>query len=240
MVDWAADGCVHFGQDPRVDQWARAAAKAAHRVDRSEKRHGGTWFVGVDALPNTKDGAIDGVPLDGPWTSLVTPPATWHRAQLSIVYPGYPQKDTDESETAHRFRRNRDAAHMDGLLPEGSARRRHLREPHGFILGLPLADAADSPLVVWRGSHKIMQAAFARAFDGIDPASWGDVDVTEIYQDARREVFKTCARVALPARMGEATLLHRHLIHGVAPWGDGAAPRPIAYFRPLIAPQDWL
>lgn len=62
------------------------------------------------------------------------------------------------------------------------------------------------------------------------------MDVTEIYASARREVFETCPRVALPAAPGEAILLHRLTLHGVAPWAAGATADPmgraIAYFRP--------
>jgi hypothetical protein len=58
-------------------------------------------------------------------------------------------------------------------------------------------------------------------------------------------VFQTCARVTLPLKQGEAVLLDRRLIHGMAPWAAGAPGpaegRMIAYFRPLIpAVQDWL
>ena len=62
--------------------------------------------------------------------------------------------------------------------------------------------------------------------------------MTDAYQAARRAVFATCRRIAVPIQPGEATLLHRHLIHGVAPWEVGAeAPeegRIIAYFRPEL------
>ena len=240
MVAFTRDGFAHLPWDARVDRWAKVAADAADTVDTSPHRHGGTWFVGVDALPNAADGSVSGVPLAGPWSPLITTPAVWHAAQVSVVYPGYPGQDPGESDAAHRYRRTRDAAHLDGLLPEGPMKRRHLREPHGFVLGLPLSDVADSPLVVWAGSHTVISKRFAAAFAGIAPAAWGDLDVTEIYQAARQEVFETCKRVLLPAKRGEATLLHRHMIHGVAPWESGAAPRPIAYFRPLIPVADWL
>lgn len=238
-------GYLHLPYDPATARWAAAARpRALQATAGAPRRHGGTWIVGVDALPNAPDGAVDGVPLAGAFLDHLTPPPRWHAAQVSIVFPGYPRQDVDESAAAHRYRRDRDAAHMDGLLPEGPDRRRHLREPHAFVLGLPLNDASGSPLVVWPGSHRIMARAFATAFAGHLPDRWGEIDVTDIYQAARREVFATCPRVKLPARPGEATLLHRHLIHGVAPWGQGDTPpegRVIAYFRPLLAdPADWL
>lgn len=144
------------------------------------------------------------------------------------------------TEAAFRYLANRDAAHLDGLLPEGPRKRRHLRETHGFVLGLPLSDVAASPLVVWPGSHRIITSVFRDAFEGVAPHNYGDLDVTEIYQSARKRVFEDCPRVEMPAKKGEATLLHRHLIHGVAPWSGGAGVRAIAYFRPLIDPQHWL
>ncbi len=71
-----------------------------------------------------------------------------------------------ESPAKTRYRRERDAAHVDGLLPEGEERRRHLREHHGFILGLPMVefDREASPFVVWEGSHEIMRDIFAARF----------------------------------------------------------------------------
>jgi hypothetical protein len=170
-----------------------------------------------------------------------------HRAQVSVCYPGYPQPSAEETEAAYRFRRNRDAAHVDGLLAEGPEKRRHLKEPHAYILGLPLTAQSDdaSPLTVWEGSHRIMGPMFARLFEGHPPASWPEIDLTEAYQEARRQVFAECSRLVLPAGPGEAVLLHRHLVHGVAPCGEDATASPegrmIAYFRPEF-PQlsDWI
>jgi hypothetical protein len=239
----AEDGFVVFDRSEEVALWAEAARRAAVTVlaENGERRHGGTWFVGVDALPNAKDGSVGGVPLRGPFLDHVKQPETWHEAQLSVVFPGYPRRDPDESETAHRFRLRRDAAHVDGLLPEGPLRHRHLREPHGFILGLPLNGCAASPLVVWKGSHRLMQAGFAEAFAGLAPEVWGDVDVTEVYQETRRRVFDSCERIEVHAAPGQAILLDRHLLHGVAPWASAAGDmRMIAYFRPIIRYADWL
>ena len=237
------DGFAVFDFDPNVAAWAAAAAKAAHQVlsQGGERRHGGTWFVGVDALPNQADGSIDGVPLAGHFMDHVTPPKVWHQAQLSVVFPGYPQKEDGQSDAAHAYIRNRASAHIDGLLPEGPDKRRFLGEPHGFILGLPLNECLASPLVVWKGSHALMQKAFAAAFAGVPPDQWRFVDVTEVYHAARRRVFEQCEQVAVLARPGQAILLNRHLLHGVAPWEDAAGEmRMIAYFRPLIPYADWL
>ena len=122
-----------------------------------------------------------------------------------------------------------------------------IREPHGFILGLPLteADPDAAPLVVWEGSHEILRRAFAAALAPHPEEAWPDVDPTDIYQAARREVFASCRRVALPARPGEALLLHRLVLHGMAPWAEGAVADPMgrvnAYFRPEFpSVADWL
>jgi Phytanoyl-CoA dioxygenase (PhyH) len=241
-------GWHRIGPDAALAVWATAALPLAVRALAATDqplRCGGTWAVGLDLLPNAGDGSVAGVRL--PWQVLGLGPANLHAAQLSAVYPGYPQPSAVESEAAFRFRLTRDAAHLDGLLAIGPAKRRMIKEPHAWILGLPLNEASPdaAPLVVWEGSHRIMQAALKTALAGHPPQNWGEVDITEAYQAARAKVFSTCRRVELPARPGEATLLHRHLIHGVAPWGPGAsAPtegRIVAYFRPVMAAvADWV
>lgn len=244
----AETGWQRIGPDPRIAAWAAAALPVAQAVLAATDeawRCGETWFVGVDALPNGPDGGVGGASF--PWAALPLEPLPLHRAQLSVVRPGYPQPWSGEDETAFRFRRNRDAAHLDGLLPVGPDKRRMVKEPHAWILGLPLnaCGAGASPLVVWDGSHRVMQAALARAFQGHCGTDLADVDITEVYKAARAEVFRTCRRLELPAQPGEATLLHRLTVHGVAPWAEGAkAPREgriIAYFRPLLGKvSDWI
>jgi len=248
-------GYALFEEDPAILAWSIAANRAADAVlsdpemQNTWLRHGKTWFVGVDVLPNDPKGGIGDTPLEGEvikWLTSQTKlwPSTLHNAQLSVCYPGYPRQDTGETDANHRFRKSRDAAHLDGLLPLGPERRRHLVEPHSVILGLPLneADPAASPLVVWEGSHVIIRQAFEAAFADTPAQFWSEIDVTAIYQKARREVFETCARVLLPAQPGQATVLHRHVIHGVAPWtAPEEGERRIAYFRPLLEdPADWL
>lgn len=237
-----------FAFDDRIAHWAKAADAAATGVladpeHAAQYRYRNTWFVGVDALPNAPDGSVDGIPLEGEVIDALAQ-KTWHQAQLSVTFPGYPKQMSGESEGQHRFRIKRDAAHVDGLLPQGPNRRRHLIEPHAFILGLPLNTSAHSPLVVWEGSAAIMHTAFQDALGAHDPLQWSRIDLTEVYQAARRQCFETCRRVELPAKPGEALLLHRLALHGVAPW-QGSVPCPqsrrIAYFRPHLAdPSDWL
>lgn len=243
MVD---PGWQWIGLDPAILAWAEAARMAALQVLAATSepwRCGGTWFVGVDALPNLSNGSIDGTPF--PWEALPLAPEPLHPAQLSVIRPGYPQPSSEESPAAFAFRRDRDAAHLDGLLPIGPMKARMVKEPHAWILGLPLNEASASPLTVWEGSHEVLRAALLTALDPHPPETWGEIDLTEAYQSARREIFATCRRIELPARPGEATLLHRLTLHGVAPWKphDQAPPegRMIAYLRPQFpSVQIWL
>lgn len=232
-------GWRRIGFHKLINDWSNAAhplaVKALSETDEP-LRCGGTWAVGLDLLPNGADGSVGGVSL--PWRVLGLAPTALHPAQLSTVHPGYPQPSPEETEAGYGFRLRRDSAHLDGLLAIGPDKRRMVKEPHAWILGLPLTVSEASPLVVWEGSHLLMQAALSRAFAGHPPETWGDVDITEAYQAARAEVFRTCPRVELPGRPGEAVVMHRHLIHGVAPWADGASAPPegriVAYFRPLL------
>ena len=252
------DGWARFAAEPSVRRWARAAhAAAVPRVDDPAERDkwlqcGGTWFVGVDTLPNDPAGAVA---ASGPLSGAAIEAALelfgslpLHRGQVSVTYPGYPRPRDGESEAAFRYRRNRDAAHVDGLLAIGRNRRRMLREHHAYILGLPLTacDAGASPFVVWQGSHAIMREMFTTALAHLPQGEWADVDLTDAYWAARRKVFETCSRVEIAANPGEAYLIHRFALHGVAPWSEGAqAPqdgRMIAYFRPEFGAgtRDWL
>ena len=240
-------GWCRFDADDSSRAWALAAAQAGRAMLGDPAlcaRHmacGGTWFVGVDALPTEPDGSLNGVPLGGPAIQALAPLPPLHRAQLSVVFPGYPRPREGESEAAFRYRQRRDAAHVDGIRAEGPGRRRHVREPHGYILGVPLTEAGPdaAPLVVWEGSHHILRAALRARLGPGPEAGRADADVTEAYTAARAQVFQTCRRVALTGPVGSAVLLHSLLLHGVAPWQPGAAfespGRMMAYFRPLHA-----
>jgi len=239
LVPWHAD----------TARWAAAALTMARPSIEAEKaRRGGlrcegTWLAGVDLLPNGADGSVADVALDGPAIAAVAAlglaPRAWHAAQVSVVYPGYPRPAEGESAGAARYRQRRDAAHVDGLLPAGPTRRRHLMEPHAFILGLPLSDNAPdaAPLVVWPGSHRLLGAALADAREKAAGAATHEIDLTAPYHAARRQVFDACPRRPLPTRPGQAVLLHRHLLHGIAPWDapPDRAGRAVAYFRPILA-----
>lgn len=241
-------GWTVFAPEPAVRDWVAhvrplALAQVADREARARwLRHAGRWFAGVNILPNDAMGRVGQGPklagdaLDAARRMVGALPLD--HGQVSVTYPGYPGRDPTDTDTAHRYRLTRDAAHLDGLLPVGPQRRRYIREPAAFVLGYPLtyADPGASPLVVWTGSHRILRAAFRDALEGHPPETWDSVDVTDVYQAARREVFTTCARVPIQAAPGEAVLLHRLTLHGIAPWADGAradpAGRAIAYFRP--------
>lgn len=246
LGDLARRGWARFPADPALFRWAaaaRRAARAALAANRGPLRCGGTWDVGLDLLPNDPRGGVAGTPLAGSAIDAARAlfgPLPLHRAQLSVVHPGYPRPSEGESEAAFRYRVKRDAAHVDGLLRVGPARRRQIREPHAWILGLPLTltGAGASPPVVWEGSHAMMARAFRAALAGLAEADWPDADVTDAYEAARREVFAKCRRVVLHADPGEAVLIHRLALHGISPWqaGAGAPPegRIIAYFRPEL------
>ncbi len=253
-----ANGWCRFPADPALTAWVEhalpaARAAVADRENAEWLRCGGTWFVGVHALPNDRSGIVDGGPvLAGEAVTFLREVLElglfeWDRAQVSSCYPGYPQPSASEPEPAYRYHIKRAAAHIDGLRAEGPERRRHLREHHGFLLGVPMveAGAGASPLVVWEGSHEIARDAFHEIYDGMAPQDWGEVDVTQAYHALRRRIFGACERIEIPARPGEAYLVHRLALHGITPWDPSAEAGPdgrmIAYFRPEIGgPENWL
>lgn len=242
-------GWCQFESDPVLLEWiesARPVAQSAVLDPDNAKwvRCGDTWFAGVNILPNASDGSVGSGPaLGGDAVYFIDQVLGlsgfgWDKAQVSICYPGYPQRMAIETEAAFKFRRDRDAAHVDGLLPEGPHRRRFLREWHGFVLAIPLLDydADASPFVIWEGSHEVVREAFESLFQNHWPDDWSSIDVTEGYHEVRRKIFKTCRRVEIVAKPGEAYLVHRLALHGVAPWKaeleSACKQRMICYFRP--------
>jgi hypothetical protein len=257
-AEFFAQGWCQFESDPDLLKWIEFALPAAQSVvsepDNAKwLRCGETWFAGVNILPNASNGSVGfGPALGGDAVNFIARALdlskfAWDKAQVSICYPGYPQRMLIEKEAAFKFRHDRDAAHVDGLLPEGLNRRRFLREWHGFVLAIPLLDYDKdaSPFVIWEGSHELVRSAFESLFQNCRPKDWPSVDVTEVYHDIRREIFETCRRVEVVAKPGEAYLVHRLALHGVAPWkaaqDSTCQQRMICYFRPETGDiQQWL
>ena len=251
-------GWCRFQFDESLRQWINHALPCARETVAAEEnaqwlRCGGTWFAGVNLLPNAADGsvvgsgALQGKAIDFIRQALGLDNFDWDRAQLSVCYPGYPRPMPGETEAAYAYRRDRDAAHVDGFLAEGPDRRRHLREYHGFILGIPMVEfnAGASPFVVWEGSHEVIRETFAEQFQDVPAEQWGEIDITGVYHEVRRRIFGLCKRVEIYARPGEAYLVHRLALHGVAPWQSTASAtadgRMICYFRPeTYGPESWL
>lgn len=252
------DGWVKFDYDDALAAWvdhvtplARAARNDPQQI-ATWLRANGTWFVGVNAIANDGQGRVGvGPALTGQLRDFIEARFGWHeldRAQVSITYPGYPQPDPHETDAGFRYRRDRDAAHLDGLKPELPGGGRCVDEAHAYVIGIPLnrTDDLASPLVLWEGSHLIMRKAMHKVFTDVPAEKMRRHDVTKAYQAARREVFVTCPRITVHALPGEAYLLDRFTLHGVAPWQDGAEAPPegrmIAYFRPDLpgGVSDWL
>ena len=211
---------ARFAHDPILEGWVRAAlapARATLQNPRQAKwlRYQGTWFAGVNALPNDAQGAIE---ASGPLqaqviefieTELGLRDFAWDAAQISICYPGYPKPMQGETHGA-------DALPVANAMPRMSTAycRRvpndgaHLREYHGFILGIPLVeyDATPSPFVVWEGSQEIMRQILPHASLDYLQSNGGSRIITEVYHAAREQVFANCERVEIHARPGEAFL----------------------------------
>ncbi len=251
-------GWCSFKADPAIHRWVDFAlpfARATLTDPAQEQwtRYQGTWFAGVNALPNDTSGRLPaGPPLAGRAvdfiaSELALPAFDWDQAQVSICYPGYPKPMEGETIGQYNFRKNRDAAHVDGLRGTGQPKRRYVEETHAFVLGIPMAETSPdaSPFVIWEGSHEIMRRALMSVLSDVPSTGWSKIDLTDIYHQARRQCFEQCRRVTIHAGPGETYLAHRLSLHGVAPWGKAATAGPdgrmICYFRPALADlPDWL
>ncbi|MGD2167193.1 MAG: hypothetical protein PVF63_03740 [Gammaproteobacteria bacterium] len=258
VVEFLTKGWCRFAYDATLARWVEQilpAAQACVSAPENAKwlRCGGTWFIGVNALPNAGDGHVDGgSPIAGRAVEFIRNDLAltdfqWDRGQVSVVYPGYPQRSATESDGALRYRRKRDAAHLDGVLRGGPDGRRYLRNLHEFILGVPLVEvrADTSPFVVWENSHEYVREAFQDYFADIPSEQWTEADVTDLYHEVRRRIFAACRRVEVTARPGEAYLVHRLALHGIAPWTSTESARTdgrmVVYFRPESgSPDAWL
>lgn len=251
-------GWCRFPSDPVLADWvARTRETVLATLDDPQHaqwhRYDDTWFAGVNVLPNDPSGAVpDGPSLNGIAKTFIDEELSFgllslDRAQVSVCRPGYPQPMTGESEAIFAFRRDRDAAHIDGLLKEGPQRRRFLREYHAYILGIPITDhdPGAAPFSIWEGSQHIIGKWLRETLCGLPKDQWEHVDLTDGYQAARKQVFENCRRVEVPARPGQAYLVHRHAVHGMARWQEGAKAGPdgraIVYFRPAVTDKTaWL
>ena len=254
LNDFEHKGWVKFKFDERVVRWANAAnLKITAKLKNKEIFDNnltcrGTWFVGVDALENDTDGALGEISLSGPFESLMKHTETrgLHATQVSIIFEGYPKPRDQESESSFNFRLKRDAAHVDGLIADFPGGPRKLKEPHAYVLGIPLNQAPKgaSPVVVWEGSHHLISKAFNSLFLKRDPEKWKDLDVREVYMQTRKSIFEHCKRRVLHANLGESYMIHRLCLHGISPWDfeikNFNEGRKIAYFRPELQHlADW-
>ena len=167
--------------DPILTDWIDKSIDAARLcviADESQElfRCNGTWFIGVNSLPNDQNGSVNGgLPIDGKAVTfiqsklVVRDRIVWDRGQVSICYPGYPKPMQNETNANFAYRRDKDGAHVDGLLPHGLERRRFLKEYHGFILGIPMVwtNEGASPAVVWEGSHEYIRSHLMNRYKGI-------------------------------------------------------------------------
>ena len=237
-------GWAKLPYDPQLATWAGctrtiAIEAASKRENRANwLRCQGTWFVGVDVLQ-------DYTPLAGPVLKATVYAVGQDEVklgpgQISTCYKGYPKQDVNETDGMFNYRRNRDFAHLDGLKAVGPNRARKMDEFHGFILGIPLNETPPNaaPFVIWEGSHLIFRDMLEKAYAGIPPDEWHKMDITEIYQETRTEIFKICKRVEIHAHPGEAYIAHRFALHGMAAWDEELngpdEGRIVAYFRPNI------
>lgn len=250
----AKDGWAKMPFSAEMQNWAEQVLPAARRAltdpDFAEwHRNDGTWFVGVNALGNDPEGRVGSGPaLPSRMLQCLAEIAgqdlPLDRGQVSAIFEGFP-KQGDDSDAAFRFRRDRDGAHVDGLhLVEG---KRLLREPHAFILGIPLVSVPSgaSETVVWEGSQHIIRTALLERLGGQSVADWPDCDVLDVYRAARRTCFDTCPRRKITCAPGEVFLIHRLALHGISPWhaeeNVGKDGRMIVFFRPELADfRVWL
>jgi hypothetical protein len=236
-------GWAKLRYDPALAIWVKnthpLALKAANNPEHRTNwlRCQGTWFVGVDVL--TEAAPLTGSVLKAAQYAIGHKNFDWGKGQISTCYKGYPKQDKLETDGMFNYRGNRDFAHLDGLKAVGPDRLRKMEEFHGFILGIPLNETPEkaAPFVIWQGSHLIFRDMLAKAYAGIAPENWHKIDITDIYQQTRTEIFKTCKRVEIHAKPGEAYIAHRFALHGMAAWDeelDGPDEgRMIAYFRPF-------
>ena len=121
-------GYIKFKYDEQIAKWAQFAGIKGNEILANPNQLAkwlqceGTWFVGVDVLPNDSQGNF--LEVDFPYIFKVLLDKInlkpYHKAQLSVIFPGYPKPRAGDSVAAFEYRLKRDAAHVDGLLPIGT------------------------------------------------------------------------------------------------------------------------
>ncbi len=254
LSEFAQRGWCKFDADQAILAWVETALPYAQTcLNEPEMQHWwryqNTWFVGVNCLANDIGGSLENGPAIGGAAIDFIQQELSHRlsnhldrAQVSVICPGYPKASSRDSDSAFRYRQQRDAAHVDGLLKEG--KERYAREYHAYILAIGMndSDAAASPFVVWDGSHQVIQQALSRELSGFPADNAANRPITDCYQEARKRIFETCQRVQVPLKQGEALVAHRLLLHGTATWQSNQSfPRMLCFFRPqTMGLSQWL
>lgn len=157
--------CV-FDHDAVIEAWVSTNFDTAFKTINEPQnkewfRYADTWFVGVNVFHYSPQGVVNNkLPLSGRAVGFIEQHLTHKqinldKGQLSVCYLGYPKGSLEDAGFSYRL--HKDAAHVDGLLKEGS-QNRYCREYHDYILAIPMVDISieESPLVVWNSSHKII------------------------------------------------------------------------------------
>jgi hypothetical protein len=141
------------------------------------------------------------------------------KPRFLFVMRGTPQPMVEETPNAFKYRKNRFNAYVDGVLPVGKAKRQYVREYHTFILGIPLVDYNEfaAPVVVWKGSYNIMQDYLSKQLIQLKDGLLKNEDITDVYHEARQEIFAKCKPKNVTALVGGFYLIHRHALHSVMP-----------------------
>ena len=89
-------GYIEFGYDEQIAKWAECAKKKSSGI-LADPAHlqkwlqcEGTWFVGVDVLPNNSSGDFTNAKLPHVFRSFMDKInlKPYHKAQLSVIFPG--------------------------------------------------------------------------------------------------------------------------------------------------------
>ena len=233
-------GWVRFPFDPEIATWVGAArAPAVQTLDDPELRRlwlrcGGTWFAGVNALPNTADGALPEhavPPLGGRAIEFIA-----RHLGLVRIRMGQGAGLDLFSRLSATLRRGKRGRIWFSIAPRRCACRRVAPVRSGppkntqrnpWVHPWPSADRCTRQRCADGGLRRLATKSCAGRFQNawrVSRRGTGRRKMwTEAYVSARRQCFERCPRVTIPARLGEVYLVHRLCLHGVAPWPVGAA-----------------